>query len=235
VEGLTPCGRMMIRPIRAFRRGLCQTAPRPRRVQLSLARRARGAALEVAHDVMACMGRTSRSRRPCARGDVLYAEPGSLIHARTRVPGRLGKATSRTPSMYVDEKSDEAIFRSPPPQSGLREIAALRGTALLALQRIHHRTLRAEAGLRQLLALKLNLQSGGDWSCASVSALARSRSLLAIMDICARPISSSDRPPKASWVTRSRSLRYQAVGLVHLRPRPRQRLFQLYSARPEIR
>ena len=27
----------------------------------------------------------------------------------TRVPGRLGKATSRTPSMYVDEKSDEAI------------------------------------------------------------------------------------------------------------------------------
>lgn len=34
---------------------------------------------------------------------------GDLIHARTRVPGRLGKATSRTPSMYVDEKSDEAI------------------------------------------------------------------------------------------------------------------------------
>ena len=34
---------------------------------------------------------------------------GGLIHARTRVPDRLGKATSRTPSMYVDEKSDEAI------------------------------------------------------------------------------------------------------------------------------
>ena len=34
---------------------------------------------------------------------------GGLIHARTRVPGRLGKATSRTPSMYVDEKSDEAV------------------------------------------------------------------------------------------------------------------------------
>ena len=35
---------------------------------------------------------------------------GGLIHARTRVPGRYGKATSRTPSiMYVDEKSDEAI------------------------------------------------------------------------------------------------------------------------------
>jgi hypothetical protein len=33
---------------------------------------------------------------------------GGLIHARTCVPGRLGKATSRTPSKYVDEKSDEA-------------------------------------------------------------------------------------------------------------------------------
>src|SRR6516225_9862936 len=29
-----------------------------------------------AHDVAACMGRTSRSRRPCARGEVLCAEPG---------------------------------------------------------------------------------------------------------------------------------------------------------------
>jgi len=34
---------------------------------------------------------------------------GGLIHARTRVPGRLGKAKSRTPSMDVNEKSDEAI------------------------------------------------------------------------------------------------------------------------------
>ena len=34
---------------------------------------------------------------------------GGLIHARTCMPGRLGKATSRTPSMRVDEKSDEAI------------------------------------------------------------------------------------------------------------------------------
>jgi hypothetical protein len=34
---------------------------------------------------------------------------GGLIHARPRVPGRLGNATSRTLSMYVDEKSDEAI------------------------------------------------------------------------------------------------------------------------------
>ena len=34
---------------------------------------------------------------------------GGLIHARTCVPGRLGKAKSRTPSTHVDEKSDEAI------------------------------------------------------------------------------------------------------------------------------
>jgi len=34
---------------------------------------------------------------------------GGLIHARRDVPGRLGKARSRTTSMHVDEKSDEAI------------------------------------------------------------------------------------------------------------------------------
>ena len=34
---------------------------------------------------------------------------GGLIHTRPRMPGRLGKATSRTPSMYMDEKSDEAV------------------------------------------------------------------------------------------------------------------------------
>jgi hypothetical protein len=33
----------------------------------------------------------------------------SSIPGLARVPGRLGKTTSRTPSMYVDEKSDEAI------------------------------------------------------------------------------------------------------------------------------
>ncbi len=52
---------------------------------------------------------------PRAVGDLVHVEKffvrnlGGLMHARTRVPGRLGKATSRTPSMYVDEKSDEAI------------------------------------------------------------------------------------------------------------------------------
>jgi len=52
---------------------------------------------------------------PRAVGDLVHVVKffarnlGGLIHARTRVPGRLGKATSRTSSMYVDEKSDEAI------------------------------------------------------------------------------------------------------------------------------
>jgi hypothetical protein len=52
---------------------------------------------------------------PRAVGDLVHVETffvrnlGGLIHARPHVPGRLGKATSRTPIMYVDEKSDEAI------------------------------------------------------------------------------------------------------------------------------
>jgi hypothetical protein len=53
---------------------------------------------------------------PRAVGDLVHVETffarnlGGLIHARTCVPGRLGKATSHTPSMYVDEKSDEAVL-----------------------------------------------------------------------------------------------------------------------------
>jgi sirohydrochlorin ferrochelatase len=48
---------------------------------------------------------------PRAVGDLVHVEKffARNLHTRTRVPGRLGKATSRTPSMYVDEKSDEAI------------------------------------------------------------------------------------------------------------------------------
>ena len=43
---------------------------------------------------------------------------GGLIHARTCLPGRLGKAKSRTPSMHVDEKSDEAIVLWKRPNKG---------------------------------------------------------------------------------------------------------------------
>jgi hypothetical protein len=48
---------------------------------------------------------------------------GGLIHARTLVPGRLGKATSRTPSMHVDEKSDEAIVLTKRLNKGRRLLA----------------------------------------------------------------------------------------------------------------
>jgi hypothetical protein len=53
---------------------------------------------------------------PRAVGALVHVEKffarnlGGRIHTRTRVPGRPGKATSRTPSIYVDEKSDEAII-----------------------------------------------------------------------------------------------------------------------------
>src|ERR1700739_1658169 len=65
-----------------------------------------------------------------AVGDLVHSEKffarnlGGLIHARTRVPGGLGKATSRTPSMYVDEKSDEAIVLAKRPNKGTQLPAA---------------------------------------------------------------------------------------------------------------
>ena len=61
---------------------------------------------------------------PRAVGDLVHVEKffarnlGGLIHARTRAgPAREG-ATSRTPSMYVDEKSDEAIVLAKRPNKG---------------------------------------------------------------------------------------------------------------------
>ena len=41
------------------------------------------------HGEMACMGRTSRSRRPCARGEVLCTEPGKMGQKR-KCPGLRG-------------------------------------------------------------------------------------------------------------------------------------------------
>ena len=48
---------------------------------------------------------------------------GGLVHARIYVPGRLGKAISRKPSMHVDEKSDEAILPRKRPNKGWRHPA----------------------------------------------------------------------------------------------------------------
>ena len=62
---------------------------------------------------------------PRAVGDLVHVEKkfiarnlGALIYARTRVPGRLGKATSRTPSMYADEKSNEVVVPRKRPNKG---------------------------------------------------------------------------------------------------------------------
>src|SRR3979409_2117964 len=64
------------------------------------------------------MGRTSRSRRPCARGEVLWAEPGRSHSCPASVPGPAREGKSRTPSMYVDEKSDEAVVPRKRPNKG---------------------------------------------------------------------------------------------------------------------
>src|SRR5215468_2883986 len=49
--------------------------------------------------------------------------PGVEAAARSCVLGRLGKAISRTPSMHVDEKSDEAILPRKRPNKGWRHPA----------------------------------------------------------------------------------------------------------------
>src|SRR5712671_102633 len=63
------------------------------------------------------MGRTSRSRRPCARGEVLCEEPGRS-HPCPDLSGPAREGNSRTPSMYADEKSDEAVVPRKRPNKG---------------------------------------------------------------------------------------------------------------------
>src|SRR5260370_29023196 len=55
------------------------------------------------------MGRTSRSRRPCARGEVLCAEPGRPHPCPAGHAGPAREGKSRTMSMYADEESDEGV------------------------------------------------------------------------------------------------------------------------------
>src|SRR5260370_88317 len=55
------------------------------------------------------MGRTSRSRRPCARGEVLCAEPGRPHPCPVGHAGPAREGKSRTMSMYADEESDEGV------------------------------------------------------------------------------------------------------------------------------
>src|SRR5437879_7469255 len=58
---------------------------------------------------MACMGRTSRSRRPCARGEVLCTEPGKSHPCPDRQAGPVHEGNSRTMNMHADENSDGVI------------------------------------------------------------------------------------------------------------------------------
>jgi hypothetical protein len=64
------------------------------------------------------MRRTSRSRRPCARGDVLCAEPGRSHPCPDLFAGTAREGISRTPGVHVDEKSDEAIVPTKRPNKG---------------------------------------------------------------------------------------------------------------------
>ena len=47
---------------------------------------------------------------PRAVGDLVHVEKFFARNLGVNLPGRLGKAKSRTPGMYVNEKSDEAIL-----------------------------------------------------------------------------------------------------------------------------
>ena len=64
---------------------------------------------------------------PRAVGDLAHVEKffarnlGDLIHARIAGPAREGK--SRTPSMHVDEKSDEAVLPRKRPNKGRQLLA----------------------------------------------------------------------------------------------------------------
>src|SRR5580692_459347 len=58
---------------------------------------------------MACMRGTSRSRRPCARGEVLCTEPGRPHPCPAGHAGPAHEGKSRTMSMHADEESDERV------------------------------------------------------------------------------------------------------------------------------
>src|SRR6516164_8810164 len=81
-----------------------------------------------AHDVTACMGRTSRSRRPCARGEVLCTEPGKSHPCPDRQAGPVHEGNSRTMNMHADENSDGVIVPEKlPNKEGLPSAEAVEG------------------------------------------------------------------------------------------------------------
>src|ERR1700682_4759924 len=77
---------------------------------------------------MACMGRTSRSRRPCARGEVLCTEPGKSHPCPDRQVGPVHEGNSRAMNMHADENSDGVIVpEKRPNKEGLPSAEAVEG------------------------------------------------------------------------------------------------------------
>src|ERR1700739_2293112 len=77
---------------------------------------------------MACMGRTSRRRRPCARGEVLCTEPGKSHPCPDRQAGPVHEGNSRTMNMHADENSDGVIVpEKRPNKEGLPSAEAVEG------------------------------------------------------------------------------------------------------------
>src|SRR5260370_7433528 len=77
---------------------------------------------------MACMGRTSRRRRPCARGEVLCTDPGKSHPCPDRQAGPVHEGDSRTMSMQADENSDGVIVpEKRPNKEGLPSAEAVEG------------------------------------------------------------------------------------------------------------
>src|SRR5260370_14936934 len=77
---------------------------------------------------MACMGRTSRSWSPCARGEVLCTEPGKSHPCPDRQAGPVHEGNSRTMNMYADENSDGVIVpEKRPNKEGLPSAEAVEG------------------------------------------------------------------------------------------------------------
>src|SRR5438445_7712130 len=79
---------------------------------------------------MACMGRTSRSRRPCASGEGLCREPGKSHSRPDRQAGPVHEGNSRTMNMHADENSDGVIVpEKRPNKEGLPSAEAVEGRA----------------------------------------------------------------------------------------------------------
>src|SRR6202023_3764592 len=107
---------------------------------------------------MACMGRTSRSRRPWARGEVLCAEPGKSHPCPDRQVGPVHEGNSRAMNMHADENSDGVIVpEKRPNKEGLPSAEAVEGRTPPkgnGGETAAARTLRRDTASNRLLAVR---------------------------------------------------------------------------------